>query len=302
MVASVRVKSILNKHRQRDSWFLEDYTINPYLGCPFNCVYCYTRGSKYGERVPAGLSIKANAPELLKRQLSKRAEKKEYGIIVLGSSTDPYMPREEEYRMTRNLLEIILRYRFPVEVITKSTLVTRDIDLLKKIDEVAVLPPDLSRRLGHGAIVAFSLSTIDEAQARVFEPGAPSPLRRLETMRKCKDAGLMTGVNFIPVLPFLSDDEASIDGMIGMAKEYGADYVLLGGLTLFGEGPGDCKVRYYEALEKHYPGLVEKYRSLFGTCFGPPRDYQARLEETAKKACDRHGITYGILQPEVRLI
>ncbi len=252
--------------------------------------------------MPAGLSIKANAPELLKRQLSKRAEKKEYGIIAIGSSTDPYMPQEEEYRLTRSLLEIILRYRFPVEVITKSTLVTRDLDLLKKIDEAAILPPDLSGRLGHGAIAAFSLSTVDEAQAGVFEPGAPSPLRRLETMRECKDSGVMVGVNFIPVLPFLSDDSASVDRMIGEAKEYGADYVLLGGLTLFGENPGDCKVRYYETLEKHYPALVEKYRSLFGTYSGPPRAYQDRLEEMAKKACDRHRITYGIMPPDVRPI
>jgi DNA repair photolyase len=205
------------------------------------------------------------------------------------------MPLEEEHRVTRRLLEIILAYRFPVEVCTKSTLVTRDIDLLKEIDQAAILPADLAGKLARKAIVSFSLSTVDETQARIFEPGAPSPQQRLEALKKCKDVGLMAGVNFIPVLPFLSDDEGSIDRMIGMAKEYGADYVLLGGLTLFGDGPGDSRTKYFEALEKHYPDLLPEYRKMFGSQFYPSHAYQEELNRRAMNACRRHGIRYGIL-------
>jgi DNA repair photolyase len=294
----INVKSILNKHKNRDSWFLEEYSATPYRGCQFRCVYCYIHGSKYGNYASDSLAVKANAPELFSRQLRLRARKKEYGIIFLGSSSDPYMPLEEECRMTRKLLEVILAYRFPVEVCTKSTLVTRDIDLLKEINQAAILPEDLAGKLTHKVIVSFSLSTADETQARIFEPGAPSPLQRLEAMKKCKDAGLLAGVNLIPVLPFLSDDEGSIDRMIGMAKEYGADYVLLGGLTLFGDSPGDSRTKYFETLEKHYPDLLPEYRNMFGSQFYPSRAYQEELNRRAMSACQRHGIRYGILPPD----
>jgi DNA repair photolyase len=131
------VKSILNKHKRRDDWFLDDYSVNPYEGCSFNCIYCYIRGSKYGENMAKTLSAKVNSPQLLGKQLSRRARKGEYGIIAFSSSTEPYMPIEEKLKLTRKLLEIILKYKFPVHILTKSKLVLRDLDLLKEIDKNA---------------------------------------------------------------------------------------------------------------------------------------------------------------------
>ncbi|MBP7140147.1 MAG: radical SAM protein, partial [Caldisericia bacterium] len=150
MVNNIQVKSILNKHKKRDDWFLDDYSVNPYSGCSFNCIYCYIRGSKYGENMAKTLSIKINAPELLEKQLSRRAKKEEYGIIALSSSTEPYMPIEEKLKLTGKLLEIILKYKFPVEIATKSKLVLRDFDILKEIDKKAILPADLKPELKHG--------------------------------------------------------------------------------------------------------------------------------------------------------
>ncbi len=207
MVNEIQVKSILNKQKKRDDWFLCDYTLNPYSGCSFNCIYCYIRGSKYGENMAKGLSVKVNASELLEKQLSRRAKKEEYGIIALSSTTEPYMPIEEKLKLTRRLLETILKYKFPVEVATKSKLVLRDLDLLKAIDKNAILPDDLKPKLKHGTIISFSISTLDETLAKILEPGAPKPMERLETMKKCKEEGFFTGVCFIPVLPFLSDSE-----------------------------------------------------------------------------------------------
>ncbi|MFQ6120384.1 MAG: radical SAM protein [Methanosarcinales archaeon] len=274
MVNQIKVKSILNKHKKRDDWFLDDYSVNPYFGCSFNCIYCYIRGSKYRENMEKTLSAKVNAPELLEKQLRRRAKKGEYGIITLSSATEAYMPIEEKFNLTRKLLEIILKYRFPVEVGTKSKLVLRDLDLLKEIDKNAILPDDLKPKLKRGVIISFSISTLNEKLAEIFEPGAPTPKERLETMRKCKEKGFLVGGNFIPVLPFLSDSKEQLDEMIKTAKDYGADFVLVGALTLFGNGPVDCKTLYYGVLEKHYPELVSKYKSLFRIFFMPSKEYQ----------------------------
>ncbi|MCD6530566.1 radical SAM protein [Candidatus Bathyarchaeota archaeon] len=294
MVNKILVKSVLNKHRRRDDWFLDDYSVNPYFGCSFNCIYCYVRGSKYGANMAKNLSVKVNAPEILERQLSRRAERGEYGIVALSSSTEPYMPIEEKLKMTRRILEKILKYRFPVEVLTKSKLVLRDLDLLRKIDEKAILPSDLKSKLKHGTIISFSISTLNEKLAKILEPGAPKPIERLKTMKICKEEGFFTGVCFIPVLPYLSDSKEQLEKAIKTAKEFGADFVFIGGLTLFGNDPADCRTLYYKFLEKHYPELVSKYRRLYRNFSAPSKRYQKELEKKSEKLCRKYGIKRGI--------
>jgi len=295
MVNEIYVKSILNKHKKRDDWFLDDYSINPYEGCSFNCIYCYIRGSKYGENMMRTLSAKVNSPELLEKQLSRRAMKREYGIICIASSTEPYMPIEEKLKLTRRSLEIIARYRFPVHIVTKSKLVLRDLDILKKIDRTSILPADLRPKLNHGAMITFSISILDERIAKIIEPGAPSPVERLETMRKCKEDGFLTGVCYAPTLPFISDTEEQLDGMIRNAKDYGADYVFVGTLTLFGNGPADCKTLYYKFLERYFPELIPKYKSLFKISFQPTKEYQEELQERSIRICDKYKIKHRII-------
>jgi DNA repair photolyase len=295
MMNEIRVKSILNKHKRRDDWFLDDYSVNPYEGCSFNCIYCYIRGSKYGENMAKTLSAKVNSPQLLGKQLSRRARKGEYGIIAFSSSTEPYMPIEEKLKLTRKLLEIILKYKFPVHILTKSKLVLRDLDLLKEIDKNAVLPSDLKPKLKHGAIISFSISTLDEKLAKILEPGAPAPRERLETMKKCREEGFLTGVCYIPTLPFISDAEEQLDEMIKTAKDYGADYVLVGALTLFGNGPADCKTLYYKFLERYFPELIPKYKSLFKNSFQPTKEYQKELQERSIRICNKYKIKHRII-------
>jgi len=295
MVNEIRVKSILNKHKRRDDWFLDDYSVNPYEGCSFNCIYCYIRGSKYGEKMAKTLSAKVNSPQLLGKQLSRRARKGEYGIIAFSSSTEPYMPIEEKLKLTRKLLEIILKYKFPVHILTKSKLVLRDLDLLKEIDKNAILPSDLKPKLKHGAIISFSISTLDEKLAKILEPGAPAPRERLETMKKCREEGFLTGVCYILTLPFISDAEEQLDEMIKTAKDYGADYVLVGALTLFGNRPADCKTLYYKFLERYFPELIPKYKSLFKNSFQPTKEYQKELQERSIRICNKYKIKHRII-------
>src|SRR5688572_14358978 len=156
MIKEITVKSILNKKKKRDSWFLDDYTLNPYEGCSFNCQYCYIRGSKYGENMAESLAVKVNGAEVLDRQLAFRVKKNQFGIIALASATDPYIKAEASYRITESFLKIILRHRFPLLVITKSELILRDLDLLKAIDKNAIHAPDLQEKISRGVILTFS--------------------------------------------------------------------------------------------------------------------------------------------------
>jgi DNA repair photolyase len=290
LVREVKVKSVLNKLKTQDNWFLVDYSVNPFMGCALNCTYCYIHGSKYGGEDTSIEQVKTNAPEVLYKQLKNRARKGEYGFVGLGSSTDPYPPIEKELELTRELLKIMYRFKFPVNVSTKSTLVLRDLELLKKIDEKAILPPNLKGKFHHGVIVTFSFSTVDPVLAGIFEPGASTVEERLEAMKKFSDEGFLVGANLMPVLPFLSDSEEHLDEMIGKMKEHGAEFVLVAGLTLFGDEPSDCKVRYYKALEEHYPDVIPQTRKLFGNSFAPSRKYQYQLWKLSEKLARKHGI------------
>ncbi len=258
-----QVKSVLNKTKKRDEWFLDDYTLNPYSGCSFNCLYCYIRGSKYGLHMEEKLVVKENAIEVLEKQLHSRAKKNQYGIIVLASATEPYLQFEKELGLTRKILELILKYRFPVHIITKSDLVTRDFDLLKQIDETAILPADLENKLHHKALITFSFSTIDDTIGKMIEPGATPPSLRLKTLEMTVKEGFLTGVSMMPLLPEITDTNDELSNMFVAFKKAGAHYVMPASLTLFGNGPTDSKTLMLRAIQKHFPEKLNLYQSLF---------------------------------------
>ena len=286
MVQYIQAKTIINKTRRRDPWFLDDYTINPYSGCSFNCLYCYIRGSKYGFNMEEKLSIKANAVELLDKQLSLRAKKGEYGIIVLSSATDPYLQFEKEERITRQLLEIILKYKFPVHVITKSDLVLRDLDLLEQIDRQAILPLDLHGKLQRKVFITFSFSTIDDHIAKIFEPGATAPTLRLQTLNNVLEAGFLSGVSLMPLIPYVTDTTEHLERMFSTFKYMKVNYLFPASITLFGSDVADSKTLMFRAIEKHYPHLLEKYQRFFANSSEMPDHYKkafsAKMLELSK--------------------
>jgi len=114
-------------------------------------------------------------------------------------------------------------------------------------------------------------------------------------MKKCKEKGFFTGICFIPVLSFLSDSEEQVEETIKTVKEYGADFILVGDLTLFGKGPADCETLYYKFLEKYYPELVPKYKSLYRIFFAPSKEYQKELEEKSRRLCEKYGVKNSII-------
>lgn len=294
MPREIEVKTVLNKTKKRDKWFLDDYTFNPYSSCSFNCLYCYIRGSKYGTNLESSLSIKTNAIEILDRQLRNRAKKNQYGIIVLSSATDPYLQIERSYALTRQALQVILQHKFPVHIITKSSLIERDFDLLHQIDQEAILPQDLAG-LNRGAMISFSFSTLQDTVARIFEPGATKPSERLQTVENTLKQGFLCGINLMPLLPFISDTTEQLEVAFSTFQSLQVDYIFPATITLFGNGKADSKTLMLNAIRKHYPQLEKKYHTFFAHSTEMPAYYRKAFARKMQELCEAYQLNTDIL-------
>lgn len=253
MINEVRAKSILRKYKKTDSWFLTRYGINLYRGCTGNCVYCDGRAETYQTESDFGrnVQVKINAIELLDKELDPSRKRKPMprGFMTLGGGVcDAYQPVEKTYKLARQTLELFLKYNHPVHVLTKSTLVERDIDLLIKINKQSK------------AMVSFSFSSTDHYTSQIFEPGVPSPEERLATIRKIKQAGISCGMFLMPVIPFITDTPGMIKNTLIKGKEAGIDFVVFGTLTL---KPGRQKDYFLKTLNHYYPGLTFEYEMIY---------------------------------------
>lgn len=252
-ISEVEAKSILRKHKKIDSWFISHYGMNLYRGCTHNCVYCDGRSEGYYVEGQFGrdVAVKVNAAEVLRRELDpkrKRTPFKRSFIMVGGGISDSYQPIEKKYKLTRRALEVVYEYNFPVHMLTKSTLIERDIDILKEINE-------RSR-----AIISFSFSSVDDGISAVFEPGVPPPSKRLETIKRFKDAGIACGMFLLPVIPFVTDTPELIEDAVGKASEVGIDFIIFGGMTL---KEGRQKDYFLNATKERYPDIAARYRNIY---------------------------------------
>lgn len=245
-------RSILNRYDLEEMPF--GLTLNPYRGCEHGCIYCYARpshaylGYSPGLDFETKLLYKPNAPDLLKKALSRPQHRCE--PVLLGSNTDPYQPIEREFQITRKLLEIFLEFQHPVCVITKSSLVERDIDLL-------------SRLAGHDLVsVAVSLTTLDTELARIMEPRAATPTKRLQTMRMLTDHNIPVTLMAAPIIPGLNDQE--LEAILTAGREAGASRAGYGIVRLADE-LGDLFTAW---LQTHVPDRAERILSLVRQCHG----------------------------------
>ncbi|MBD3290223.1 radical SAM protein [candidate division KSB1 bacterium] len=252
IVNEIKAKTILRKHKKIDSWFISRYGMNFYRGCSHNCIYCDGRAEKYNVEGEFGkqVAVKKNAIEVLRRELDirKRLPLIRGFMMIGGGVGDSYQPLESTYEVTRRALELMLELDFPVSVLTKSTLVERDIDILKKIDEKS------------SAIVSFSFSSMDERLSAIFEPGVPPPAERLASIRKLKDRGLICGMFLMPVIPFLTDTPEMIEQSVRCAKESGVDFIIFSGMTL---KEGRQHEYFMDVLLDHYPELSIEYQHIY---------------------------------------
>jgi len=253
-------RTIITRNQSPDLSF--DRSINPYRGCEHGCVYCFARpthaymGLSAGVDFEARLFAKPDAPRLLERELSRPGYKVQ--PIAIGTNTDPYQPVEKQWRITRQLLEVLEAAGHPVGIVTKSALVVRDIDIL-------------SRMAARGlARVALSVTTLDRKLARTMEPRAATPEKRLEAIRALSDAGIPVSVMAAPVIPGLNDHE--IERILDSAKAAGADaagYVML-------RLPIEVSPLFRDWLLRHYPDRYRHVMSLVRSMRGG-KDYDAEF-------------------------
>ena len=244
-ITTIEAKSLLRKGKRIDSWFVSRYGMNIYRGCAHDCAYCDGRDERYRVEGTFGrdVAVKVNAPELLRRELDPSRKRKPWrrGFILLGGGVgDSYQPAERRAGVTRAVLEVIEAFGHPVHVLTKSTLVERDLDLLERIDR------------SHQAIVSMSLSSADDEVSRRFEPGCPSPSARLAALEAAKARGHATGVYLMPVIPFVTDTPAAMTATLTAVKAAGVDFVVFGGMTL---KDGRQRHHFLEVLRRYDPEL-----------------------------------------------
>lgn len=191
-------------------------------------------------------------------------------------------------------MEVIEFYKFPVHIITKSNLVCRDFDILKSINDNAILPIDLQSKLT-GTLLTFSFSMLEDDIANIFEPGATPPGLRLLALKSAIDNGFKTGVSLMPMLPYITDNGYQLERIFSTFGKLKIDYILPATLTLFGHGPSDSRTLVFRAVKKHYPHLLEKYEALFGQSDELPRYYQAAFDKKTTELCIKNGLKKSIL-------
>ena len=248
--------------------------MNIYRGCQHGCIYCDARSSCYGMAHPfEDIAVKENAIELLEAALRS---KRRPCMIGTGAMSDPYLPLETELCMTRRSLELIGKYGFGATVLTKSDRVLRDLDLLKKINDRTK------------AVVQMTLTTADEALCRILEPGVCATARRGAALKEFQKAGIPTVVWLCPIVPFLNDTEENIRSIVGYCAEAGVKGIVCFGMGLtLREGNREY---FYAQLDRHFPGLKERYIHTYGNTYELPSPNARQLERVFRADCDKYGI------------
>ncbi len=255
------------------------WTINPYRGCEFACKYCYARYTHEFMEMRDGVDferkiyVKQQAAWLLRRDLKKVKRGEE---IAIGTATDPYQPAEKRFEVTRGILEELAQHSgLELGIVTKSDLVTRDIDVLRRIAE--------HNRL----FVSITITTLDTKLARILEPRAPRPDLRLRAVKELNFAGIKTGVSCAPVVPGITDSPAALDAIVRATKEAGGSYIF--GNPLFLK-PCSASI-FLPFLEKEFPDLVEDYRKRYANKAFASKAYAKRISALIAGLRKKHGMT-----------
>jgi DNA repair photolyase len=266
----VRARSALNQVPERSRMPFR-WTINPYRGCAHACVYCFARPThtyldfNAREDFEREIVVKVNLPEVLRVELARPSWKREH--VALGTNTDPYQWVESRYRLMPEVWAALLQSGTACSVLTKSPLVLRDIDVLRRLSERG------------GFTANLSVPTLDEQAWRATEPHTPHPRKRLEAVAELVRAGIPTGVLVAPLMPGINDRPEQVERILEMAGEAGAGHVAGVALHLRGE----VRQIFFDWLRAHRPDLLERYQRLYRRGAYMPRDEQERVTAPVRR-------------------
>lgn len=252
--------------------------MNLYRGCLHGCIYCDSRSLCYQMNHPfEDIEVKENALELLEKALKSRRKR---CMIGTGAMTDPYIPLEEDLRLTRGALELIYEHGFGIAIQTKSARILRDLELLSKINQRAK------------AVVQMTLTTHDDALCRILEPNVSPTSERVAALKAFRDAGVPTVVWLDPILPFLNDTRENIEGILESCMDAGVKGILCFnmGLTL----RDGNREYFYRQLDAHFPGLKEQYIRSYGNRYEVNSPQNAELMRLFHNTCEKAGMMHDI--------
>lgn len=248
--------------------------MNLYRGCTHGCIYCDSRSACYQmNHAFEDIEVKENALELLEDALRRKRKK---CMIGTGAMSDPYIPLEKKLLYTRKSLELIEKYGFGLAIQTKSDLILRDLDVLLKIHE------------GARCVVQMTLTTYDESLCRKLEPNVCTTQERVKVLKTMQEHGIPTVVWLSPVLPFINDTEENIAGIVEMCADAGVYGIICFGMGLtLREGNREY---FYRQLDRHFPGLKERYIRTYGNQYQIPSPNEAKLMRLFLEKCGAYGI------------
>lgn len=243
-VTEITCRSALYRHNSK--WLPFKYDLNVYRGCAHRCIYCYALyshdyiggGDFFGD-----VYAKMNVADMLRRELPRFSREP----VNLGGITDSYQPAERTCKLMPEVLSLLARYAVPIVLCTKSALVLRDLELISRVNAAA------------GAALALTVTTLNKRVADIIEPGSSRPHERMAAIPEIKKTGASCGVHLMPIIPYLTSAEDSLEAVFSKAKEAGADYVLTGSLNL----KSATRKQFFESVKKGFPSDYAKLYALY---------------------------------------
>lgn len=272
----IPAKTIVTKIKAPNNWFGIDYNMNIYKGCCHGCIYCDSRSDCYGVEQFDKVRAKEDALRIIRDDLRRKTRS---GVVGTGAMSDPYNPFERKLMLSRHALELCDAFGFGAAIATKSSLLMRDIDILKSIAEHSPV------------LLKITITTADDELAAKVEPNVARPSERFKMIEELAGAGLYTGILLMPVLPFIEDNRDNIGEIIRRAKDAGAGFIYPAfGMTL----RGNQRAWYYQKLNELFPGegLAEAYRKRYGEYYECVSPQAKKLWEYFAEECGKRQIVY----------
>lgn len=273
----IPAKTIVSGYKENPHWFGINYGMNIYKGCCHGCIYCDSRSNCYQIIEFDRVRIKENSIEIIKRELKS---KKTTGVVGTGAMSDPYNQFEEKFMLTREALKLVDENRFGISIATKSNLVTRDIDILKRIQSHSP------------TIIKMTITTYDDELCKKVERNVCSTTKRFKALKKLSDNGIYAGVLLMPILPFINDNEENIKNIIKKAYESGARFVFSYGLGVTLRQ--NQREYYFDQLRKIFPNenLDKKYIKTYGESYENEAENYENLWKVFKYECEKYNLLY----------